>query len=92
MEGVCDLVFVGFDSLAMVLVRPAGIVSEGGNRGGDVGIFRPLESLAWKRRREVPVAVRGVLRLDKIKSPNHYPKPRQHRTLRIEPAWHQRVC
>ena len=59
MEGVCDLSFVGFDSLAVVLVRPASIVSDGGNRGDDVGIFRPLKGFAWKRYRKVPVAVRG---------------------------------
>ena len=46
MEGICDLILVGLDSLSVVLVRPASIVSEGGNRGGDVGIFRPLERLA----------------------------------------------
>ena len=62
MAGVDELVAVGLDGLAVDLVSPASIVSDGGNGEGNIGILGPLEGFAYPTDRQVPRL--SVIRLD----------------------------
>ena len=52
MAGVDEFVLVGFDGLAVDLVGPASVVSDGGNGEGDICILSPLEGLACATPRQ----------------------------------------
>jgi len=85
-EGVDKLIFVGLDGLTVRLVGPASIVPDGVDGEANVRVLSPFEGLAWYTTyRQVPrSSATGLIRLDKVKPTDRYPKPRRRRARRNE--------
>lgn len=75
MAGVAELVLVGLDDLARDLVRPAGVVLDGGDGEGGIGALGPSKGFAWKNDQ-----TRSQMKGDKTR--HRCPTPRARRARR----------